>query len=214
MSREKFMKEVAPVIVRVATEKGYKYPSAVIAQAICESNWGDSKLSSAYFNFFGMKCGSSWKGKYTDMRTKEEYKKGTLTNISAKFRAYDSIEEGIRGYFDFISTKRYANLKKATSAQNYIEMLKADGYATSSVYVDTVYKIWKVNDLGRYDKKKTGAETDSLEQAFETIARHVVAGEFGNGEARKNAIYNRVQKAVEKVLKNERTFSKWYTETE
>lgn len=201
MSKEKFLKEVAPVIVQVATEKGYKYPSAIIAQAICESNWGGSKLSSAYFNFFGMKCGSSWKGKYTDMRTKEEYKKGTLTNISAKFRAYDSIEEGIRGYFDFISTKRYENLKKATSAHDYIVMLKADGYATSSVYVDTVYKIWKVNDLGRYDKKNTGAKTDSLEQAFETIARHVVAGEFGNGEERKNAIYNRVQKAVEKVLK-------------
>lgn len=201
MSKEKFLKEVAPVIVQVATEKGYKYPSAIIAQAICESNWGDSKLSSVFFNFFGMKCGTSWKGKYTDMRTKEEYKKGTLTNISAKFRAYDSIEEGIRGYFDFISTKRYKNLKKANSARSYIEMLKADGYATSSVYVDTVYKIWKVNDLGRYDKKNTGAKTGSLEQAFETIARHVVAGEFGNGEARKNAIYNRVQEAVEKVLK-------------
>lgn len=201
MGKEKFLKEVAPVIVQVATEKGYKYPSAIIAQAIMESGWGDSKLSSVYFNFFGMKCGSSWKGKYTDIMTKEEYKKGTLTNISAKFRAYDSIEEGIRGYFDFISTKRYENLKKATCALNYIEMLKADGYATSSVYVDGVYKIWKVNDLGRYDKKNTGAKTDSLEQAFETIARHVVAGEFGNGEARKNAIYNRVQKAVEKVLK-------------
>lgn len=201
MSREKFMKEVAPVIVRVAAEKGYKYPSAIIAQAICESDWGDSLLASKYFNFFGMKCGSSWKGKYTDMRTKEEYKKGTLTNISAKFRAYDSIEYGIRGYFDFISTKRYANLKKATSAHDYIEMLKADGYATSSVYVDTVYKIWKVNELGRYDKKKTGAKTDSLEQAFETIALHVIAGEFGNGEERKNAIYNRVQKAVKRVLK-------------
>lgn len=201
MSREKFMKEVAPVIVRVAAEKGYKYPSAIIAQAMCESDCGDSLLASKYFNFFGMKCGSSWKGKYTNMRTKEEYNKGKLTNISAKFRAYGSIEEGIRGYFDFISTKRYANLKKATSAHGYIEMLKADGYATSSVYVDTVYKIWKVNDLGRYDKKETGAKTDSLEQAFETIARHVVAGEFGNGEARKNAIYNRVQEAVEKVLK-------------
>lgn len=201
MSKEKFLKEVAPVIVQVATEKGYKYPSAIIAQAICESNCGDSKLSSEFFNFFGMKCGSSWKGKYTDMRTKEEYKKGTLTNISAKFRAYDSIEEGIRGYFDFISTKRYENLKKATSAHDYIEMLKADGYATSSVYVDTVYKIWKVNDLGRYDKKETGEKTDSLEQAFETIARHVVAGEFGNGETRKNAIYNRVQNAVKKVMK-------------
>ena len=92
-------------------------------------------------------------------------------------------------------------MKKANSAYEYIDMLKADGYATSSVYVDTVYKIWKVNELGKYDKKKTGGKSDSLEQAFETIARHVVAGEFGNGEARKNAIYNRVQKAVEKVLK-------------
>ena len=123
MSRENFMKEVAPVIVRVAAEKGYKYPSAIIAQAICESGWGDSLLASKYFNFFGMKCGKCWKGKYTDMRTKEEYKKGTLTDISAKFRAYDSIEQGVRGYFDFISSKRYANLKKANSAYEYIDML-------------------------------------------------------------------------------------------
>lgn len=200
MSKENFLKQVAPTIVRVATEKGYKYPSAIIAQAICESNWGDSKLSSAYYNFFGMKCGSNWKGKYTDMKTKEEYKKGTMTNISAKFRAYDSIEQGVRGYFDFINTKRYANLKKATSAHDYIEMLKADGYATSSVYVDTVYSIWKVNNLGSYDTNKT-TKLDELEQAFETIACHVVAGEFGNGEERKNAIYNRVQKAVEKAMK-------------
>lgn len=201
MSKEKFMREVAPVIVRVATEKGYKYPSAIIAQAICESNWGDSKLSRDYFNFFGMKCGSSWKGKYTDMRTKEEYKKGTLTSISAKFRAYDSIEEGIRGYFDFISMKRYANLKNATSARDYIEKLKADGYATSSVYVGTVYSIWQVNNLGVYDTGKPAKPQDDLEQAFETIARHVVAGEFGNGVDRKNAIYKRVQKAVERVIR-------------
>lgn len=201
MSREKFMKEVAPVIVRVATEKGYKYPSAIIAQAICESGWGDSKLASKYFNFFGMKCGSSWKGKYTDMRTKEEYKKGTLTDISAKFRAYDSIEQGVRGYFDFIGTKRYANLKKANSARDYIEKLKADGYATSSVYVGTVYSIWQVNNLGVYDTGKPAEPQDDLEQAFETIARHVVAGEFGNGVDRKNAIYKRVQKAVEGVIR-------------
>lgn len=200
MSKEKFMKEVAPVIVRVATEKGYKYPSAIIAQAICESNWGDSKLSSKYYNYFGMKCGSSWKGSYTDMKTKEEYKKGTLTNISAKFRAYDSIEKGVRGYFDFISSTRYSNLKKATSPRVYIERLKADGYATSSTYVDTVYNIWKVNDLGKCDTKKSVTKTDELECAFETVARHVVAGEFGNGEERKNAIYKRVQKAVEKVM--------------
>lgn len=202
MGREKFMKEVAPVIVQVATEKGYKYPSAIIAQAICESNWGDSKLSSAYFNFFGMKCGSSWKGKYTDMGTKEEYKKGTLTDIRAKFRAYDTIEQGIRGYFDFISTKRYSNLKKANSAYEYIDMLKADGYATSSTYVDIVYNIWKVNNLGTYDKAvsiSVGGSSE-LESALKVIAKNVIAGKFGDGSARKENIYKAVQEQVNKLV--------------
>lgn len=202
MSRDKFMKEVAPVIVRVATEKGYKYPSAIIAQAICESGWGDSLLASKFFNFFGMKCGKGWKGKYTDMRTKEEYKKGTLTDISAKFRAYDSIEQGVRGYFDFISSKRYANLKKANSAYEYIDMLKADGYATSSTYVDIVYNIWKVNNLGTYDKAVATSVGGSgeLESALKVIAKNVIAGKFGDGRARKENIYKAVQEQVNKLV--------------
>ena len=202
MSRDKFMKEVAPVIVRVATEKGYKYPSAIIAQAICESGWGDSLLASKFFNFFGMKCGKCWKGKYTDMRTKEEYKKGTLTDISAKFRAYDSIEQGVRGYFDFISSKRYANLKKANSAYEYIDMLKADGYATSSTYVDIVYNIWKVNNLGTYDKAVATSVGGSgeLESALKVIAKNVIAGKFGDGRARKENIYKAVQEQVNKLV--------------
>ena len=200
MSREKFMREVAPVIVRVATEKGYKYPSAIIAQAICESGWGDSKLAKTYNNYFGMKCGSSWRGKYTDMKTKEEYKKGTLTNITAKFRAYDTLEQGICGYFDFISTKRYANLKKANSAHEYIEMLKADGYATSSTYVDTVYNIWRINDLGKYDKVGTTTSETELESALKVIAENVIAGKFGNGDKRKENIYKAVQEQVNKLV--------------
>ena len=202
MSRDKFMKEVAPVIVRVATEKGYKYPSAIIAQAICESGWGDSKLASKYHNYFGMKCGSSWRGKYTDMKTKEEYKKGTLTDIRAKFRAYDTLEQGIRGYFDFISAKRYANLKKANSAHEYIEMLKADGYATSSTYVDTVYNIWRINDLGKYDKccATPVSGDDELVSALKVIAKNVIAGKFGNGDSRKDNIYKAVQEQVNKLV--------------
>ena len=202
MSREKFMKEVAPVIVRVAAEKGYKYPSAIIAQAICESGWGASLLASKFFNFFGMKCGSSWKGKYTDMRTKEEYKKGTLTDISAKFRAYDSIEQGVRGYFAFISSRRYANLKKANSAHEYFEMLMADGYDPSSTYVDVVYNIWKVNNLGAYDKAgatSVGGSSE-LESALKVIAKNVIAGKFGDGRVRKENIYKAVQEQVNKLV--------------
>ena len=45
---------------------------------------------------------------------------------------------GVAGYYDFIATKRYANLKTAINYTQYAEFLKADGYATSSTYVKTL----------------------------------------------------------------------------
>lgn len=192
MSKQKFLEKVAPVIVKYAKLYGYNYPSAIIAQAVNESGWGDSALASKYNNFFGMKCGSRWNGKYTDMKTKEEYVKGVTTNIKAKFRAYDTIEDGVKGYFEFISSSRYANLKKATSARDYLERLKADGYATASTYVDICYNIWKVNELGKYDS----VSSTDLDNALEVIARYVKQGEFGNGAERKEKLYKAVQEKV------------------
>lgn len=148
---EKFFNEVVPIIVKVAKEKGYKFPSAIIAQAACESNWGKSGLSATYHNYFGMKCGSKWAGKVAKLKTKEEYKQGQLTTIYAEFRAYDSIEDGIRGYFDFIQMQRYQNLKTATSPEQYIELLKQDGWATSFSYINTLKNILNTNGLKKYD---------------------------------------------------------------
>lgn len=98
-----------------------------------------------------MKCGSYWKGKSVKLSTKEEYTPGQLTTIKDNFRAYDSTEEGIKGYFDFISTKRYANLKDATTPREYLEMIKKDGYATSSAYVSTCMSVVNRYDLERFD---------------------------------------------------------------
>ena len=151
MTKQEFINNVIPVIVRVAKEKGYKYPSAIIAQAACESAWGTSGLSSKYFNFWGMKCGSSYKGASVNMKTKEEYTVGTLTTISDNFRAYPNIEAGVRGYFDFIQMTRYQNLKQATSPEDYIIKLKNDGWATSSSYINTLTNILNTNDLKKYD---------------------------------------------------------------
>lgn len=151
MTKQEFYDNVVPVIVKLAKANGYHVASPIIAQAACESNWGKSSLAYKYNNFFGMKCGSKWKGKSVNMKTKEEYTKGTLTTIKDNFRAYDSIEEGIQGYFDFINTKRYANLKTARTPKEYLEMIKADGYATSSTYVQTNMNIIEKNGLAKYD---------------------------------------------------------------
>ena len=58
--------------------------SAIIGQAILESGWGKSKLSSSYHNYFGLKCGPYWKGKSDNMETIEKYKKGTLKQKKEK----------------------------------------------------------------------------------------------------------------------------------
>lgn len=146
-----FIKQVAPIVQKYAKAYGYQVASPIIAQACIESAYGTSSLGYKYHNYFGMKCGSSWQGKSVNLATKEEYTPGTLTNIKANFRAYDSMDEGIRGYFEFISSKRYANLKSAKTPKEYLELIKADGYATSSTYVNTNMSCVTKWNLAKYD---------------------------------------------------------------
>lgn len=136
-----FVNLIGPIIATEAKKRGYKICSTVIAQAIIESRYGESILASKYHNYFGLKCGKQWlaDGKPSvNLKTKEEYKPGTLTTITDYFRVYPNMVLGVSGYYDFIATKRYANLKTAVNYTQYAEMLKADGYATSSTYVKTL----------------------------------------------------------------------------
>lgn len=134
-----FILKLAPYVQQECIVRGYPFASPILAQASTESfkGTGLSSLASKYNNFFGMKCGSGWKGQSVNLTTGEEYFVGKITMIRDNFRVYSSVEDGVRGYFDFISSKRYANLKTATSPRDYLEKIKADGYATSSTYVAT-----------------------------------------------------------------------------
>lgn len=148
---ENFIAQIAPIVQKYAKQYGYGVASPIIAQACCESAYGQSSLGYKYHNYFGMKCGSGWKGKSVNLATKEEYKVGTLTNIKANFRVYDSMDDGVKGYFEFIYASRYKNLHEAKTAQQYLELIKADGYATSSTYVSTNMSIVSKYNLTRFD---------------------------------------------------------------
>lgn len=206
MNTQQFIDLIGDTVKRVALERGYKYPSSVIAQAVIESGDGNSLLASKYHNYFGLKCGSSWNGKSVNMQTKEEYTTGTLTTIRDNFRVYDSIESGVNGYFDFINYSRYSNLKGATSSRDYIERIKNDGYATSSTYVNTVYNIVKQYNLEkRFDNMTSTELTNEMTGAeiIDKLARDVINGKYGNGAERKNKLgllYDLVQKKVNKLL--------------
>lgn len=151
MGRIEFIYVFGMLVKVFATAYGYKYPSAIIAMGLLESNYGLSLLSEKYHNYFGMKCGSTWQGGSVNMATKEEYTAGTLTSIRDNFRTYPSIYAGINGHFQFLQYKRYANLKDATSPRDYLEKIRADGYCTSTKYVDNCMKLIEQYALTDFD---------------------------------------------------------------
>lgn len=154
MSAASFIAQIGPIVQKYAALYGYRFPSAIIAQACIESGYGTSSLAYRWHNYFGIKwwrnCGRS----AVNLSTKEEYTPGVLTSITAGFAVGKDMEDGVKMYFEFIQrNSRYNNLKSAVSSKNYIELIRADGYATSSTYVNTVWNVVCTQNLGMFDKQ-------------------------------------------------------------
>ena len=218
MTHKEFIEVIAKYVIKYANDYGIKVHSPIIAQAILESGWGGNTLASKYNNFFGLKCGGSWKGKSVNMATKEEYSVGTLTDIRANFRVFDSIEDGVKGYFEFINYSRYSNLKGVSNPEEYCRLIKADGYATSSTYVTNLMRVIRDNNLTRFDGTQENVKKENEDmvsgdivgtqltgaEIIELLAKEVIKGRYGNGNDRKKKLgelYPIVQKRVNELCK-------------
>jgi len=200
--QKNFIDTLKPLIVKYS---GGKYCiECILAQAILESAWGKSQLASKYNNFFGMKAGRGWKGEKAVLSTKEEIN-GELFTVTGTFRAYPDVESGIAGYFDFIKSKRYANLKEAYNYKDYATKLKEDSWATSSDYTKCLINIVETYLLNEtptalLSEGKTPAASDNSDD-FNIIAGYVIKGYYGNGHnVRSNNIYNDVKYIVNCIL--------------
>ena len=159
-ARRQFVLDVARLVREYAPQYGVKVCSPIIAQAIHESGWGESSLGYKYHNYFGLKCGTLWKGKSVNLSTKEEYSTGELTTIKANFRVYDSMEEGVKGYFVFLfdGRTRFNNLKGVTDPLTYLQNIKNDGFATGKNYAENCMKLVDAYDLKQFDVEGKPAE--------------------------------------------------------
>lgn len=170
--QQQFLSDMSTLVPKYAPQYNIMVNSPVIAQAILESGWGGSGLAK-YHNYFGLKCGSAWTGKSVNMTTKEEYSPGTLTTIKDNFRVFDTRELGVKGYFDFINTPRYANLKGVTDPETYLTRIKADGYATSSKYVQNLMNVIRSYDLTQFDGE--GGKQFAQVSRPERMASHLIS---------------------------------------
>lgn len=120
----------------------------MIGQAALESGWGKREIVAAdgtrSHNLFGIKAGSSWKGKVVETAT-TEYVNGVPQTKMQKFRAYDSYAESFRDYAKLLSNNpRYQNvLANAQDAVGFAQGLQKAGYATDPNYAAKLTRIIK-----------------------------------------------------------------------
>lgn len=205
MNKNEFIPTIAPLVQAENKKRDYPlFSSVVIAQAICESGWGQSKMMMKANAIFGIKATQNWKGKVYNARTQECYDGVSYTNITACFRAYNSLAESIADYFELIlGLSRYQGAINTSSPLECITAIKNGGYATSPTYINTIMSIINSNNLTQYDVVENVHNSVDNAQSIEELARAVIRGEYGNGQERKDKlgnIYEKVQARVNEIL--------------
>lgn len=141
--------------IAISEMKRTGIPASVkLAQAIIESNYGQSTLARQANNHFGIKCHSDWKGRtirHHDDRRNE------------CFRSYRTAEESFYDHSDFLRDgSRYSFLFKLdpTDYKGWARGLKKAGYATNPQYDNMLIRKIEELNLHRYDMGYAVASSD------------------------------------------------------
>ena len=172
-----FIEQIAFYVNKHREKYNIQVTSPIVAQAILESAKGTSSKAK-FHNYFGLKyranrCQIS--NEYFVDGSAEQNADGSYTNISTKWFKFNSMEDGVIGYFQFINTSNYNSLKGETNPKVYLEKIKAAGYATSLKYVDNLMNVINTYNLTRFDNLDTNNETNN---EYDTIYYVVQKGDY------------------------------------
>ncbi|MCB9283311.1 MAG: LysM peptidoglycan-binding domain-containing protein [Lewinellaceae bacterium] len=130
--------------------------SIKLAQALLESNAGQSELAQRANNHFGIKCGVDWDGK-TYMKKDDDYdENGKL--VKSCFRSYRRPQESFIAHSEFLRDPkkewRYGFLfhLDPMDYKSWASGLKKAGYATSATYDSKLIAIIERYQLYQYDR--------------------------------------------------------------
>ncbi|WP_405054648.1 glucosaminidase domain-containing protein [Streptococcus jiangjianxini] len=147
---EQFIQEIGPKAQVIARDNDL-YASVMIAQAILESNSGQSRLSqSPHYNFFGIK--GNYQGQSVALETWEDDGQGNPYTITADFRSYGSLENSLEDYAQFLDRDFYRAVHKSNTL-SYHDATKAltGTYATDTSYGRKLNNLIETYQLTKYD---------------------------------------------------------------
>lgn len=132
-------------------------PSVTVAQAILESGWGNSSLSTQAHNLFGIK--GSYNGQSVNMPTVEYYG-GRRVWINDNFRSYPNNAASVEDHGRFLTVNsRYSNLRGDTNYISVTNKLRADGYATAPNYATALQNLIRTYKLTQLDSVAISGKT-------------------------------------------------------
>lgn len=153
MTEQNFIREVAPLAQNA--NKAYKIlPSITIAQAILESDFGQSSLASKYHNLFGVKA---YGNVPTVTLNTKEFENNQWITIQGQFRVYDSWQASVNGHSKLFvegttwNPKQYAKVLAAKDFKTAAKAVQSSGYATDPDYASKLIKLIETYKLNQYD---------------------------------------------------------------
>ncbi|NLD32468.1 MAG: glycoside hydrolase family 73 protein [Trichococcus flocculiformis] len=148
-----FIADIAPAAQQMQANYGV-HASISIAQAILESDWGESELSAVYNNLYGMKGDNP---ENTVRLMTSEYYNGEWVTIQANFRVYGSWTESVQDHaLLFVNgttwdPDQYAPVLQAATYQEAAQALQDCGYATDPDYAEKLIAVIEQHALYEYD---------------------------------------------------------------
>ena len=148
-----FIADIAPAAQQMQANYGV-HASISIAQAILESDWGESELSAVYNNLYGMKGDNP---ENTVRLMTSEYYNGEWVTIQANFRVYGSWAESVQDHaLLFVNgttwdPDQYAPVLQAATYQEAAQAIQDRGYATDPDYAEKLIAVIEQHALYEYD---------------------------------------------------------------
>ena len=141
----KYINEYADLAVKHMIQ--YQIPASIkLAQALLESDAGNSNLSRKEHNHFGIKCSSDWTGPCANYADDTPYD---------RFRVYKNVTESYEDHSRFLHRPHYSRLFKLDILDypGWAQGLQDCGYATSKKYANSLINLIVKYELYRYDEK-------------------------------------------------------------
>jgi len=160
-----FLAGLLPAVERL--QQRYGLPaSVVLAQAILESNWGQSRLARVAKNLFGIKAVNRHVEAVTLPTVEFDAGSDRPRIVPARFAVYASYEDCLGDYARLLAfAPRYAAARAvARDPFAFAEQLEACGYATDPGYAAKLARLIRRYGLTRFDRKAGIDATDRREE--------------------------------------------------